>query len=419
MPQSVNPSATFQKLALAAALIGFLASFLALSLKKVTEHFESVLLAKASGFSFYYFLFPLIGLTVIYFLRKYAFRNKQNKGITEIFECLRSTSKKLPVYKIPSHFVNGLLTVAFGGSTGIEVSTVVAAAAVGSATQQKTAFANRHKTPLICAGVAAGITALFNSPVAGILFTLEVISRRAGKHFFVATIVAVAVASGLVYLMEEHTLFSITITTWHWYAVPYFILLGGLSGLHSVFLTKSVLFLKNRFTKIGNPFYKIVSGSLIIGLFLSLFPVLYGDSYDGVAALLSHPDRSFTFSFFLSIAGVMLVKPLITSVTLAAGGDGGVFAPSIVIGAFLGLFVATFVNTFFNAQVIPVNFMVIGMAAMLSASIHAPFTALFLICSISNNYTLFFPVLMACLISKYTAKVMYPFTVYSYSAQAR
>jgi CIC family chloride channel protein len=117
----------------------------------------------------------------------------------------------------------------------------------------------------------------------------------------------------------------------------------------------------------------------------------------------------------LTFLGIIILKPIVTSATLFSGGDGGVFAPSLFIGAFLGLTVALLFNTFFNANVIPLNFMVIGMAAMLSASIHAPFTALFLICGLINDYTLFLPILFVCMISKYTAQALYPYSVYSYA----
>lgn len=409
-----NQFSVLKKIVIASLLIGFLASFLAICLKRITEHYESILFLKANSNVIYYFLFPLFGLTILYFLRKYVFKNKENKGIKEIFESL-SSSKKLPLYKIPSHFINGLLTVIFGGSTGIEVSTVVASATIGSVAQQKSGFLNQYKTEFICAGVAAGITALFCSPMAGILFALEVISRKINQIFLLTTIIAVSVASGLTFLLDEPTLFSISITTWHAYAIPYFILLGIFAGANSVLLTKSVLFFKNKFSKIENAFYRIGIAAVILGITIRFFPRLYGDSYHGIKEIVAHPNTTFTITFFISIIGILILKPLLTSVTLASGGDGGVFAPSIVIGAFLGFFVATFVNTFFHANVIPINFIIIGMAALLSASIHAPFTALFLVCGITNEYTLFFPILMVCLVSKYTAKWIYPYTVYSYS----
>lgn len=405
----------FQKLVFVSVLIGFLASFLAVSLKKITEHYQDVFFLKATQLNFLYFLFPLFGLTIIYFLRKYMFKNKENKGIKEIFECTESPNKNLPVYKIPSHFINGFFTVIFGGSTGIEVSTVVSSATIGSVAQQKGNFLKEYKTELICAGIAAGITALFCSPIAGILFSIEVISRKVNRTLLFTNFIAVFVASLLVYVLDEPTLFLIKVSTWHFHAIPYFVILGVLAGINSVFLTKSVLFFKSRFLKIEKNQHKVLVGTIIIGCAILLLPILYGDSYHGVKEILSHPNSIFSLKFFLSIFGILLLKPVITAITLASGGDGGVFAPSLVIGAFLGFFVATFLNTFFNANVLPINFIIIGMAALLSASIHAPFTALFLVCSIVNDYTLFVPILLVCLISKYTAKYIFPHTVYSYS----
>lgn len=412
---TISQFKAFQKLVLVSVLIGFFASFLAVSLKRITEHYEDIFFLKAIEFNFLYFLFPLFGLTIIYFLRKYMFKNKENKGIKEIFECTESPNKNLPVYKIPSHFINGFFTVIFGGSTGIEVSTVVSSATIGSVAQRKANFLHEYKTELICAGIAAGITALFCSPIAGILFSIEVISRKVNKTLLLTNFIAVFVASLLVYVLDEPTLFLIKVSAWHIHAIPYFVILGILAGINSVFLTKSVLFFKSQFLKIEKNQHKVLVGTLIIGATILLLPILYGDSYHGVKEILSHPNSNFSLKFFLSVFGILLLKPVITAITLASGGDGGVFAPSLVIGAFLGFFVATFLNTFFNANVLPINFIIIGMAALLSASIHAPFTALFLVCSIVNDYTLFVPILLVCLISKYTAKYIYPHTVYSYS----
>ncbi|MGC4039260.1 MAG: hypothetical protein QM710_00265 [Flavobacterium sp.] len=129
-----------QKLIVASLLISILSSFLAVSLKHITEHFESIFLSKTASHSLLFFVLPPIGFSVIYFLRRYLFRNKENKGIREIFEVTKSKNKKLPIYKIPSHFINGLFTVAFGGSTGIEVSTVVATVCYRGGSAQENQF---------------------------------------------------------------------------------------------------------------------------------------------------------------------------------------------------------------------------------------------------------------------------------------
>ena len=405
------------KLIVASLLVGFLSAMLALALKHLTENYESILFAQSQANKFYLCLFPVLGLSVIYFLRQYLFKKKGNKGIKEIFECTQS-NKNLPLYKIPSHFFNGFLTVIFGGSTGIEVSTVVASATIGSVACQKESLLLKYKTELISAGVAAGVAALFSSPIAGLLFALEVIYKKPSKAFFITTIPAVFVAFGLVYVMNETPLFAMNITVWHWHALPWFVVLGILAGINSVYLTKSVLFFKSKFAAVSSHYHRILLGAFLLSVALLLLPQLYGDGYHAVTELL-FPVASFkvTPMLALTLLAVLIVKPIATSITLASGGDGGVFAPSLFIGAFLGFLTATMLNAFFNAQVIPINFVIIGMAAMLSASIHAPFTALFLVCGLVDDYTLFFPILAVCLISKYVAKFVYPFTVYTYVPQ--
>lgn len=405
-----------QKLVIVSILIGFLSAFLGVILKKTTEYYEEIFFRQATINPIFFVVFPIFGLSVIYFLREYLFKKKENKGIKEIFESTNSKSKNLPNYKIPSHFINGLLTVVFGGSTGIEVSTVVASATIGSVAQRKENVFRQYKTELICAGVAAGITVLFSSPIAGILFAFEVISKKVTRAFLVSNLIAVAVAFGLIFLLDEKPLFAINITTWHLRAIPYFILLGVLAGLNSVYLTRCVLFFKSQFSKIKVPYFKIILGSAILSISLFIFPQLYGEGYHVIKDIFLHSNEMpLTFSLALTFIGIIILKPIVTSATLASGGDGGVFAPSLFIGAFLGLLIALILNTYFNANVIPINFMIIGMAAVLSASIHAPFTAIFLVCGLTNNYTLFLPILAVCLISKYTAKMIYPFTVYTFS----
>ena len=405
-----------RKLIIVSTLIGFLSAFLGITLKRMTEYYEGIFLREVTLNPLYLVIFPIFGLSVIYFLRQYLFKKKENKGIKEVFESTESSTKNLPSYKIPSHFINGLLTVIFGGSTGIEISTVVATATIGSVAQQKENVFRKYKTELICAGVAAGITALFSSPIAGILFAVEVISRKVTRAYIISTVIAVSIAFALLSILKEEPLFTVSVTTWHLKAIPYFILLGILAGINSVYLTRCVLFFKSQFAKIETHYYKIIIGSIVLSISLFIFPQLYGEGYHSIKMIFGNSTQvPLTITLALTFIGILILKPIVTSITLVSGGDGGVFAPSLFIGAFLGLLLSSVLNTYFNTQVIPLNFMIIGMAAVLSASIHAPFTAIFLVCGLTNDYTLFVPILVVCLISKYTAKMIYPFTVYSYS----
>lgn len=406
------------KLIVVSLVIGFLAALLAVTLKHLTDHYEEILFNKAHGSPVYFVIFPFFGLSLIYVLRYYLFKKKENKGIKEVFEST-ATGKRLPEYKIPSHFINGLITVIFGGSTGIEVSTVVSTAAIGSIAHEKESFLKKYKTELICAGITAGITALFDTPLAGLLFAYEVINRRTNRAFLITNLLAAAIAYAFVLVLNEKPLFAVNIAKWNYHALPYFLLLGILAGANSVYLTKSVIFFKKQFAKFSNNYYRIIVGAAAISIMIIILPQLYGDGYHAVKHNIAIANSfDFTLPHILTLVGILLFKPIITSITLSAGGDGGVFAPGIFIGAILGLFVAVVLNTFFGIGVIPLNFMIVGMAAMLSASIHAPLTALFLICGLVNDYTLFIPILIVSFVAKYTAQMICPYTVYTFAKKS-
>ena len=402
----------FRKIVVASVVIGFMSALLAVTLKHLTDQYENRLFHQASQHAWLFAVLPIIGLWLISLLRRYLFEKKPNKGITEIFECVQSRKKNLPPYKIPSHFFNGFLTVVFGGSTGIEVSTVVASAAVGSVVQQKANFFREHKTELICAGVAAGITALFNSPLAGIFFAYEVISRKVNKVFALAVSVSIASAGLLLYYLAEAPMFDINPTGWRYHAVPYFVALAVFGALLSVYLTRCVLFFKNRFRLLKTE-HKMLIGGGMLSVSILAFPALYGDGYHALKCMLSGTANELTTPIALTILAVLLLKPIVTGATLASGGDGGVFAPSLFLGAFIGWITAMGANLFFGADVITLNFMLVGMAAVLSASIHAPLTAVSLVCALAGNWVLLVPIAAACLIAKYIAKAVYPHTVYS------
>jgi CIC family chloride channel protein len=409
------------KLIIISILIGLLCALLGDSLKIITSYCEDFFSGTATKYWVFYILFPVISLSIIHLLRVHFFKKKENRGIKEIYETLKTRHNELPAYKIPSHYVNGFLTVIFGGSTGIEVSTVVASAAIGATVQKKADVHTAFRKELIYAGIAAGITALFNSPMAGILFSLEVISKRISRNAIVSVVIAAVTAWFFNYLFYNEPLFTFTISGWKYHAIPSLILLSIFSGLMGVYLTRTVLILKTKYSKLNSYSVKILISASILGVSLLLCPQLYGDGYNAMKNIFlasTHPINV-SYSLLLLIAGVLLLKPIATSATLAAGGDGGVFAPSLFLGAFLGLLVAVLLNKYFNAGIVPINFMIIGMAAVLSASLHAPFTAAFLVCGLVGNYVLLLPIFIACIISKVVAKLVYPYSVYTYSPKVK
>jgi len=413
---------SYIKLIGSSVFVSLICCLLAYSLKHMTGYVQEKI---AEGILNWdprlFILLPSVGITAIYFLRKYAFQNRKNKGIKEIYTTLETRKDHLPFFKIPSHYINGFLTVIFGGSTGIEVSTVVATATVGNQAYKRLHPAWAYKTELICAGVIAGVTLLFGSALGGLLFAFEVIARKYNKTLLISGISSMLVASLFVHYMDDSPLFNFAAKQWQWQAVPFIVLLGLIAGLLALYFTKIVIYAKSLFAGIKNNFIRVNLGAITVGILIFFLPALYGDSYHGLGEILEGSlHESINWLYFLPLLLLVLLKPLAAALTLGAGGDGGVFAPSIVTGALLGVLFAQLCNHYLGTHLIVINFTLFGAAAMLSAAIHAPFTAIFIIASIvPSGYLLFAPLLVVSVIAKILAKRIYPYNVYTYKEVAQ
>ncbi|AYZ36139.1 chloride channel protein [Chryseobacterium indologenes] len=408
---------SYAKLIGSSILISIVCCLIAFSLKHITAFIQERLFERVmSAGSFLIIFLPSIGITAIYFLRKYFFHNRKNKGIKEIYTTLETRKDHLPAFKIPSHYINGFLTVIFGGSTGVEVSTVVATATVGNQAYKYLHAAWAYKTEMICAGIIAGVTVLFGSALGGFLFAIEVIARKYNKSILISGVSSMLVAYLFVHYFDSEPLFSAHVQQWHWQAIPFVIILGLIGGIFALYFTKIVIYAKTFFGSIKNNFIRVNLGAITVGIFILFLPSLYGDSYHGLGKILeSSASDCVNMMYFIPLLLLIFIKPLAASLTLGAGGDGGVFAPSIVTGAFLGIFFAQFCNYYLGTHLIVINFALFGAAAMLSAAIHAPFTAMFIISSIvPSGYVLLLPLLIAGFVSKTLAKKIYPYNVYTY-----
>ncbi|KEY19014.1 chloride channel protein [Kaistella antarctica] len=404
------------RLVVASMMVGLASALLAFTLKHLTEFFEHYFFNFVQNkYAALFIILPSIGITAIYFLRKYLFQNRKNKGITEIYKTLDQRKDHLPLFKIPSHFFNGFLTVIFGGSTGVEVSTVVATATIGNYAYEKEFSARMYKRELICAGVVAGVAILFTSPLAGFLFAMEVIARKTRKSLIIACTASALISWLFIELFDSERILSTKVEDWNYNAIPFFVVLSILGGILSVYFTLLVTRMKKLFSNISNNFIRVNLGAIAVGTLIFFFPTLYGDSYHGLREVLTNPLESASAIPVLFLLAVAVLKPLASSLTLGAGGDGGVFAPSIVAGAFLGLMVAFIGNTYFGMKLIPVNFALLGAAVTLSASLYAPFTSVILICNLlPDGYNLFVPILVCCFIATQFAKILLPYNVYTY-----
>lgn len=406
------------KLILISAFVSLFCCVLAYSLKLITEYSQHHFREKATQNVVLFIVLPTIGITIIYFLRKYLFHNKKNKGIAEIYKTLDMRKDHLPFFKVPSHYLNGFFTVIFGGSTGIEVSTVVATATLGNEAYKVDFSAKMYKRELISAAVVAGIAVLFQSPIAGLLFSLEAIARKVNKYLILSCGTAALVAWGFITIFHSESILPFKVESWSWKALPFFIVLSLFGSLLSIYFTLLVIKIKEFAIKIKGTYLRLLLGTSLIGAALFAFPFLYGDSYHGTIHLITKIADSNTVSITLLVV-LMFSKPLVAALTLGAGGDGGVFAPSIVAGAVLGLLFCQLSNQYFGTELIPLNFALAGAAATLSPSIAAPFTTLVLVCNlVPNGYSLFIPILLSSIIGQKFARLILPYNVYTYTGRA-
>ncbi len=406
------------KLIIISSFISLFCCVLAYSLKLITEYAQHHFREIASSNITWFLLFPTIGITIIYFFRKHLFHNRKNKGIAEIYKTLDLRKDHLPLFKVPFHYINGFFTVIFGGSTGIEVSTVVATATLGNEAYKVDFSAKMYKRELISAAVVAGVAVLFQSPIAGFLFAVEAIARKFNKYLVLSCGASALVAWGFISIFKSESIFPFHVQTWSWQALPFFVMLSLFGSLLSIYFTLLVIKIKEFSLKIRGPYLRLLIGTILIGISLYCFPFLYGDSYHGTNGLLQKIADNSTVSISL-LTILVFSKPLVAALTLGAGGDGGVFAPSIVAGAVLGILFAQLSNHYFGTSLIPVNFALAGAAATLSPSISAPFTTFILVCNlVPNGFVLFFPILLSSFIGQKFARFLLPYNVYSYTGRA-
>lgn len=402
----------WSRIALCSALVGVIVGLITLIFKNLVEEYEHLLFHKATHFKLFFILFPFIGLSLIYILRQFVFYKKKNKGISEVLEAVRE-QKKIPAYKAPSHFFNGFLTVIFGGTTGIEVSTVVATAALGDMASRKDVIFKKYRKEFIGAAIASGVTILFCSPLAGLFFSYETIKKQKTNVFWVTHILSVCFATMILFLMNASPLVDLSyqVHDWKTEAIPFFLILSVLAGMYAVYMTKTVTFTKKIAFFENRTILQLVSGSVLLGSVLYLLPSLYGDGYHTILQFTSEKNYITSLALFALI--LVIIKPWTTGFTLKLGGDGGVFAPSVFAGACLGLMVGIVTKTYFFQEAVILNFIILGVALTVGATLHAPFTAIFLTFGIFNSYVLWLPLIVFTFLSYLLSKKIYPFTVYT------
>ena len=408
-------------------VVGVLAGLAAVILKVSVHYIQRIL---KSGFlpNYVYFLYPLIGIVLTVIISRYIFKEKLGHGITDIIYAISKKLSLVKQSKIYTRMVTSAITVGFGGSVGLEAPIVVTGSAIGSNVSRFMHMDYNYRTLLVGCGAAAAISAIFNSPIAGVVFCFEVILTQITLKGFVPLLIA-SVSGSIVSLalFGEDILFSFNlIDSFKASDTPFYILLGIVCGLISLYFTRMMYYIEQRIIKLRNYIGRGLLGGILLGLIIILLPPIYGEGYDSIKALLngqemhllnnnifiSDPDSLLYFGLFL--VGIILIKPVATALTIGSGGSGGIFAPSLFLGGVTGYITAMTINQAAGSSLVSLsNFTLVGMCGLMSGVLHAPLTGIFLIAEITSGYTLIVPLMIVSAISFITISYYEEYSLYT------
>ncbi|MCX6295709.1 MAG: chloride channel protein [Bacteroidetes bacterium] len=408
-------------------LIGFSVGLAAILLKTFVHYIFIVATYKDLGnFKYLYLVLPIIGIFLTVLLVKKLLKGKLDKGLSHIHYAIAKKSSIVPKEQMFAQILTSSLTVGFGGSAGLEAPIVITGAAFGS-NYSKTYHLNyRERTLLLACGIAAGIGAAFNAPIAGVLFALEVLLIDISISAFTPLIISAATGALISkIILQDDILLSFKLQQpFNYINVPFYILLGLLAGLISVYHSRAFNKVENLFSKSPNKIYlNVIAGGIALAVLLFIFPTLFGEGYQSIKTLsILKPENLLDNGFFqnyknnewfvLFFVGVLIfVKAIATALTLGSGGNGGNFAPSLFVGSYLGFFLSRCLNMLHISSLPESNFTIVGMAGILSGLYHAPLTAIFLIAEITGGYTLMIPLMIVSSISYAISKYFEPFSM--------
>jgi len=412
-----------------ALVVGIVAGMAALVLKTLIHVISSFLTSHIDidEGSYLFLLYPALGITITMLYVRYVVRDNISHGVTRVLYSISQNKSRLKKHNMYTSVLASSITIGFGGSVGAEGPIVYTGAAIGSNLGRVFRLSPRILMILVGCGAAAGIAGIFKAPIAGMLFTLEVLmldlTTVSVMPLLIASITAATVA--YVYTGYDVEFFFLQSEPFVTGRIPYVILLGLFLGFVSLYFTRSMNMMEGLFRKIGNPWLKVLTGGSIVALLVFLFPPLYGEGYSSITDLLNghtssivnssifYKDRDSVWWILGFIAALVMLKSFATSATNGGGGVGGTFAPSLYVGCMAGFFFAYFINTVFGLDLSTKNFALMGMAGVMSGVMHAPLMGIFLTAELTGGYDLFLPLLIVSAISYGTIKVFEPYSIYT------
>jgi chloride channel protein, CIC family len=409
-------------------IVGLLSAIAAALLKNAihyTHNFLTVVISQRSG-SFLYLIFPITGMFLTLLFVKFIVKDKIGHGISRILFAISKKKSYLKGHNTWTSIIASTLTISFGGSVGAEAPIVLTGSSIGSTVGRFFKMNYRHITLLIGCGAAGAISGIFKAPIAGIVFTLEILMLDLTTASIVPLLISSVTAATVAYfLLGDTVLFSFSIKeAFNIHNIPWYLILGLTSGLISLYFSKMTLFLESQYEKISNDYIRLGLCGLVVSSLVFLFPPFFGEGYDTIMALLQGNTTVVTANSifgqfsgsYWAIIGFMVclvfVKVIATSSTNGGGGVGGIFAPTLFIGGVNGFVVASLLNKFVNLQLPDNRFVLVGMAGLMAGVMHAPLTAIFLIAEITGGYDLLIPLIIVSTISYITIKGFEKHSIY-------
>lgn len=420
---------TLNLLALAIGVFASLAAFLLHALIKYIQ----ILLTnglQTSSFNWLYLVFPIVGIWLTSMFVKYIVKDEISHGITRILYSISTKQSHLKRHNTWTSVIASAITIGFGGSVGAEAPIVLTGSAIGSQLGQRFHLDKKQLMLLVGCGASAAIAGIFKAPIAGLVFTLEVLMVDLSMASLLPILTACVTATSVTYIISgSDALFSFQLDqAWSIQRIPATVLLGIFCAIVSLYFIRTMSACENAFSRLdGHRYAKLILGGLVLAPLIAFFPVLYGEGYGALNILLNGQNEAdwkaiLNNSLFYGrdnlllvfVALVILTKAFATSATNGAGGVGGTFAPSLFIGGFSGFLFSRLWNDYSLGTYLPEkNFTLLGMAGVMAGVMHAPLTGIFLIAEITGGYDLFMPLIIVSVVSVIIITPFQPHSIYA------
>ena len=410
-------------------VVGVACGLAAVTLKTAIELIRHSITSWFDGvaYSALYLIYPGVGMLIAMLFVKYVVKDNIGHGVTKVLQSVSKNESKIKPHNMWSSMLASSVTIGFGGSVGAEAPIVYTGAAIGSNVARYMGLSYKNMTILLGCGAAGAVAGIFKAPLAGVLFTLEILLFNISMSSILPLLLSTISATVISYIfLGDQPAFECTISAFRMNNIPFYIILALFSAACSVYFTRTTLWLEDKIKSIKGPYLRWVISASCLGLLIFLFPPLYGEGYEHLIVLLNGGmidlEGQTILAFFMNSEWsipiffllILILKVFSMSFTNAGGGVGGTFGPTLFIGAIAGFFVSRTINLIGGGGVVPEqNFVLVGMAGLMAGVMQAPMTAIFLIADMTGGYDLLIPLILTSTVSYAATRAVEPYSIYT------